>query len=150
MKPGSLSYLFNVDLVDFVKLLPDGTYVAVEWPKDATHWLRGGMWNNPKNYKPNGHGKVQMPDGYALAVCAEPMVRPTMLARGRVIKIRKPIPEGCSAYNPEGGIAGKRAVLLELVQATKADVKKTFIKEANDAQLNTLYRNLKVADFYLE
>lgn len=150
MKPGSLLYLFNVELVDFVRQLPDGTYVPVEWPKDATHELHPTKWNNPRDYKPNGHGKIQMPDGYALSVCAEPLVRRGMLARGRAVKIRRELPAERPAYLADGGVAGKRSVLWWMVQQMKADVTKRFVLKATSEQCDTLYRNLMVANFYFE
>jgi hypothetical protein len=149
MKPGTLTHLFNVELVDFVRQDANGDFHAVEWPKDATHELRGTSWNNIKLYKPNGHGKIQMPVGYALSVCAVPMHRKRTM-RGPMIKVRAALPETCSAYNGEGSLNGKRAVLLEMIALQRAVVKKTFIKKATSEQCDTLYRNLKVADFYLE
>lgn len=142
--------LFNLELVDFVRLEKDGTYTPVEWPKDATHYLRPTAWNNPKDYKVNGHGQKQMPDGYALAVCAEPMSRPARLSRGSPVKIIRPLPENAPAYKGDGGLSGKRSVLQWMVAAMRAKVTKTFLKSATSQQCDTLYRNLCVADFYLE
>lgn len=143
-KPGSLMHLFNVDLIDFVRQEKDSSYTPVDWPKDATHELVPTSWNSKKLYKPNGHGKIQMPDGYALSVCAVPLTRKYVL-KGPMIKASQPLPEGRLVYDVAGSLEGKKAVLGWMIEQMKAKVKKTFLKKATSAQCDTLYRNLIIA-----
>jgi len=141
--------LFNTHCVDFVKRLPDGTYVPVEWPRQATHKLVATRWNNPEDFPVNAHGKRVVPDYLALSVCAVPLHRKRVL-RGPAIKIRAPLPRIHPEYYGHGGVNGKRKVVFWMVKAMHARVKKTFVKRATEAQLDLLYRNLREADFWYE
>ena len=138
--------LFNTHCVDFVKRLPDGTYVPVEWPRQATHKLVATRWNNPEDFPVNAHGKRVVPDYLALSVCAVPLHRKRVL-RGPAIKIRAPLPRIHPEYYGHGGVNGKRKVVFWMVKAMHARVKKTFVKRATEAQLDLLYRNLRKLTF---
>lgn len=141
----SLLRLFNVELVDFVKQNKDGSYTAVEWPKLATHELVPTQWNHPRLYKPNKAGRLIMPDGFALSVCAFPLHRTGSLSHGKPIKCTRSLPNKSPQYLAEGSVEGKRTVLTWMVKHMRAQVKKSFIAEATESQCDTLYRNLIVA-----
>lgn len=145
-KPGSLMHLFNVELVDFVRQEKDGSFTPVDWPKDATHSLTPTSWNSRKLYKPNGHGKIQMPEGFALSVCATPLVRKYLTRmKGAMIKASQPLPEGRMVYDVAGSLEGKKLVLSWMIEHMKAKVTKTTLKNATSAQCDSIYRNLMVA-----
>lgn len=137
-------HLFNIELADFVRQKKDGSYVAVEWPKDATHQLVPTSWNVRKLYKPNGHGKIQMPKGFALSVCAVPLTRKFVL-KGTYIKAKNKLPEGRLCYKIDGSLEGKKIVLEWMVEVMEADVKDGYVESATNDQCDSLYRNLIVA-----
>lgn len=138
-----LLLLFNRDLVDFVRQEKNGTYTPVDWPKQATHQLIPTSWNNPKDYRPNKSGHRQMPDGFALSVCAVPLKRKTVM-RGMMVKVsrRLPEPKARPAYLVAGELDGKKNVLRWMIEAMGAKVKKTYLKNAGHAQCDSLYRSL--------
>lgn len=137
--------LYNKELVEYVRQQKDGTYVPC-WPNEATHELIPTSWNHRKDYKPNKSGKVVMPEGYALSVCAVPMSRKFVL-RGRMIKASRPLPPPKErlAYHASGELDGRRNVLIWMVEVMGAKVKRTDIREADGDKLNNIYRNLLMA-----
>lgn len=142
----SLVHLFNVELADFVRLLPSGEYEAVEWPKDATHELVPTVWNVKKNL-PNQKGKWAAPAGFALSVCAVPLHRKFRM-RGAFIKALHPLPKGFSVYVADGDVAGKRIVIKQMIESMQAEVKQD-VDAATSEQCDLIYRNLMVAHFGL-
>jgi hypothetical protein len=148
----SLLHFYNVGLYEYAKQLKDGTYEPCEWPTEATHRLVPTSWNYDKLYKPNAHGAIQKPGGaakFALSVCAMPLTRKRRL-RGAIIHIRAELPENAPAYRADGSVEGKRQVIRWMVEAMRAKVKKTFVKRATSQQLDTLYRNLQVANYFFQ
>lgn len=127
----SLLYLYNVQRVDFVHL-HDNHYVPVDWPKQATHRLRPTSWNTePTRSMPN--------PTWALSVCTIPL-RPRVHRSS--IQIRHPIPRQGSVYLSASGLAGKRAVLLQLLIAMKAKVPVRVIPRLTLAECDLLYQQL--------
>lgn len=136
--------LYNVHFVDFVRLV-NGVYQPVLLPKHATHQLRPTRWNTP-GFVPSRHEHLWKPagQGYALAVCAEPLViRP----RKTKLKAAKRLSKKVSSYLAAATLAGKRAVLKEMLQRMKVTNRKQLHKQATTDKLcDALYVQLRRAD----
>lgn len=132
--------LFNHELVDFVKQLPDGTYQPA-WPKHATHELVPTRWNR-------GNGDVRTPDIFALSVCAVP------LRRGKRPKpsfpIERPLPKRHIAYRCDATEAGKRAALTAILKRVRApDEVIAWLPECDGPTLDAIYHDVLRASILL-
>ena len=146
----SLLALFNApSFCEFIKLQKDGSYLALEWPKGATHQLIATRWNTQDERK-LWKGMNGMPLNYALSVCAVPCIRRQPRARSKIIHITRNLPKTHPMYDIYGAEGGKRRVLRWMVQAMRAkEIKLNALKSYPSAQCDMLYKALRRADFWL-
>lgn len=139
---GAFLKLFN-DGVDYVKynvstglIAPCKTNVGATHTLICTQWNVGSSATNPIKRRRENKTK---PRGHALSVCAVPLRRRDVVSTH---KLRTPIIDS-PVYKRNGSLAGKRAVLSQMVQnhATPSKMVK-LIRVLPNIKLDALYRSL--------
>lgn len=136
----SLLELYNIQLVDFIRVRKDGRVEAVHMEGQATHQLIPTAENKfPPSKDRRDHLWKPGQEGYALAVCLEPL-RPRLKASP--LKIKHRFPRKAPAYSPQAGIVGKRAVLRVIVKKTGVTGILPKLKRFSSGDCDHLYDQL--------
>lgn len=137
---GKLVALFN-EHVDWVRY--DGNLITPTSRDKATHRLVCTRWNTdrelPTHEKKRIRAKKTRPNGYALAVCAEPV---KARREDATLKLVLPLPH-LPLYRVKGTLAGKRKVLSWMVTNAPTPHKlRKLIRTLPNEKCDSMYRNL--------